>query len=445
MYIGFAAGNQDKSRTAARYQLAADSAMLNEDFASAKLYLERLIEQYPGNRETLFNIARAAEHTRDYPRMASAIRQLAPDDHPVHGPSHLWQATRLLSQKPVKPQDIRLAEKHLIHALALSESTPLAHDLLGQMYFQLGLWSQAIPHLDLSPDRSRRLMLAKAYSLAGQGEKGRSAAEQARDYFSREAAVHPQESKYRLEWAEACLFLEQFQDAVRVLRDTLATDDQPHVRRALARCYVTWADSLNEGNPKLRPRKFELLAAGVQIYPDEMALYDRLLKLLEAGGETSLSARQFLQANIVEGRAVGLSHLLLGAYAFTTCRTDEARLHMERAFDALPHADLVANNLAWLMIHSNPAQPERALSLIDPVVQRNPTIARFLDTRGHVLLKLRRPIEAVRDLEFAVAELKDNASTHEALATAYTELGLGELANMHLELSKKLNSTASTR
>ena len=138
-YIGIAAASLDRGQIVGKYQRAAKTAMVNQDFAAAMIYLERSIEQQPGNNEALFDLARAAEQTHDYPRMTSAMRKLAPEDRPVHGPSHLWQATRLLTHAAVSPEHLRLAETHLLHALELRESTPLAHDLLGQMYFQLGL------------------------------------------------------------------------------------------------------------------------------------------------------------------------------------------------------------------------------------------------------------------------------------------------------------------
>lgn len=441
-YIGIAAASLDRGQIVGKYQRAAKTAMVNQDFPAAMLYLERSIEQQPGNNEALFDLARAAEQTHDYPRMMSAMRKLAPENRPVHGPSHLWQATRLLTHAAVTPEQLRLAETHLLHALELRESTPLAHDLLGQMYFQLGLWAQAIPHLEASPDRSRRLMLAKAYSLSGNGEKGRSASEQARDYFAREAAANPQNFQLRVDWAEACMFLEQYPEAIRILSDALALHDKTAIRMALARTYVLWADSVGEATPNHRRRKFELLAAGMQAYPDELALYDRMLKLLESGQETAETARLFLQSNIVEGRAVGMSHLILGSNAFVTSKVDEAKLHLERAFELLPNADLVANNLAWLMIHADSPQADRAWALIQPVVERHPENARFLDTRGHVLLKLGRHKEAVHDLERALAVTGNNSSTHEALSSAYAELGLSDLARMHKAAAAKLAQMA---
>lgn len=442
-YFGIAIATQDEVKIIGEYQRGANAALAAKQYAAAKLYLERLLDQHPGDRESLFNLARAAENTHDYPRVASAMRILAPADHPVHGPSHLWQATRLLTQRKVSQQDQRLAETHLLHALTLRESVPMAHDLLGQMYFQLGLWSQAIPHLSASPDPSRRLMLAKAYALAGQGERGRSAGVQARDYFARESAAHPQDTQLRVNWAESCLFLEQYPEAVRILRDALALHDQVVIRQALARSYVIWSESISGVEPSGCKQKFDLLAMGVQAYPDEFSLYDRLLRLLQSGEETSEAVRQFLQTNIVEGRAVGLSHLILGSYAFVNDRTDEARLHMELAFEMLPNADLVANNLAWLMIHTDPPQPERALALIDPVIKRNPSMPRYLDTRGHVLVKLNRYREAVRDLEQAVASLQSNVSTHDALATVYAELGLKDLAELHRSSAARLSKQTS--
>src|SRR5262249_43935463 len=158
---------------------------------------------------------------------------------------------------------------------------------------------------------------------------------------------------------------------------------------------VAWSDTFPSSVPEQRQRKFDLLAMGVQVYPDELLLFDRMMKLTQTRDETTDAVCAFFQANIVEGRAVGLSHLLLGSFAHEQRDAAQAQFHLERAFEILPNADLVANNLAWLLAHAEPPELERALGLIDAVVQRNPGNPRFRDTRGQILLKLNRVREAL--------------------------------------------------
>jgi tetratricopeptide (TPR) repeat protein len=160
--------------------------------------------------------------------------------------------------------------------------------------------------------------------------------------------------------------------------------------------------------------------------------------LVEADPDEAEVVRRFLNTNLLEGRAIGLSHLILGSLDLDRGNQNDAILHLERAYESLPNAEIIANNLAWLLIHSTPPQAERALKIADLCVERFPTVERFRDTRGHALLKLKRYREAVRDLEAALHALRISPGTHRALAEAYKELGLSDLATQHLERAKKL-------
>src|SRR5262249_43417847 len=141
-------------------------------------------------------------------------------------------------------------------------------------------------------------------------------------------------------------------------------------------------------------------------------------------------------------------------------RTEQARVHFERAFDLEPSMLLAANNLAWLLAHEEPTErirvlgavlgsgaartqsyPEaanlqRALDMIENVVKQAPKQPSFRETRGQILVKLGRWKEAVSDLEFALPLLPNKRPIHLSLAKAYQELGLAELAQEHRKLAK---------
>lgn len=443
-YVAVAASFQDRGQTLQAYQRAAKSAMSTENYQSAKLYLERILTMQEGNNETLFDLARASQKTGDYPRMIAALATLAPDDRAVYAPAHLWQATRLLQQSSVTPDDLRRAEAHLLFAIRLRQDDVVARSVLGQMYFQQGLFAQAIPYLTAfaAADPNQKLLLGKAIAMTGDADRARRVGEEARDYAKRQSEAKPQDAELRKRWSDCCLFLEEYPQAAQLLSEFLKIQDKLELRQALAQVYVAWADSIKGDTPEAEQRRFDLLAAGVVAYPDEFSLYDRLSRIIERGSSLT-TVRDFLLSNIVQGRAVGLSHLLLGSIEFKSEHQNEAKLHLQRAMEALPNADLVANNLAWLLIQSEPKDPERALQLINLALEKNPDAPRYHDTRGHILVVLDRPREAIDDLERALVVLNKNAETHRALAKAYAAIGLADLAEKHQAFATKLSQSTT--
>ncbi len=432
-YALLAAGTVDRTQLVRKYQDAAQVALERENHRAAILYLERLLQLEAGGNDVVFDLARAAQKLHDYPRVASAMQLLAPEDRPVHAPSHLWQATTRLSRQPMSPEDIRVAEIHLRHALRLRPTDMQANQLMGELQFALGHAEAAIPYLTqaVATEPSRKLMLAKALVIVGHAERARRVAREAQEHYERQVVEHPDDQTHKLNLSESCLFLEEYERAAEILRQELAVRDDRTVRQALARVLVAWCDALAGTPPVDRARQLELLSAGLHAYPDEVLIFDRLLTLLRRRDETAEAAKEFLQQAIVDGRAVGLCHLVLGANAFEAGDVTQSTYHLERAFEALPNADIVANNLAWTLIQIDPPEARRALGLIEPVVARNPNGLRFLDTRGHVYLKLGRYRDAIRDLERALTIMRDNAATHVALAEAYGYLGMKDLAEKH--------------
>lgn len=377
--------------------------------------------------------------------MAATLRALAPTDRAIFAPAHLWQAIQALSTASPSKDDLEFAQTHLQHTLKLNPDDINAHRLLGEIHFSQGRWQEALPHLLKAIEHSPRhkLMVAKACGMLKDQPRMVRYAEEARQYFSEQSLVVPNDPKIRLEWAEAAMLLDRFDVSAKVLQEALKLKDEPAIQRALARVFTAWFDALERTKNPDRQFQFELIATGIVTYPDEPLLFDRLLKLLLSPDTVATGVRAFLNKNIVEGRAIGLSHLLLGAEAFESGQPEQAKTHLERAFDALPNADLIANNLAWLLAFAEPPQLDRALELIEPVVERNSTSARFRDTRGQILLKLDRPKEALADLEFALPALSENALLHNSLADCYDKLSIPDLATKHREAARKYDRSAA--
>ena len=146
----------------------------------------------------------------------------------------------------------------------------------------------------------------------------------------------------------------------------------------------------------------------------------------------------FLNENIVLGRAVGISHLILGTYLFEKNLPEKAGFHLNQAFSLLPQGPIVANNFAWYLTKSVPSNPEKALQIVEELLKTYPANLEFRDTRGHIFLSLGRWEEAVLDFESTMPDFRDRVSTHESLATAYEKLGSPDLASGHRKVAAAL-------
>ena len=148
-----------------------------------------------------------------------------------------------------------------------------------------------------------------------------------------------------------------------------------------------------------------------------------------------------LEALLAGGYATPFVHFVLGCRAWQAGETDSALFHLERAYELDEQLGLVANNLAWVLAHQQPPDLERALTIIDSVLERWPDVAQYRDTRGQILVKLERWEDALDDLERALPQMTRNRQLHEALAQVYGKLGQASLAQKHEQLAEDLESS----
>jgi tetratricopeptide (TPR) repeat protein len=426
---------------ALKYKAAGEAAMRSEDWDKASLCLERCVTLGVHDQESLFSLARAAEKRGDESQKFAVLSRLAPDDTPVYAPAHFWKATQLLSSgAAISQETASKAEKQLRFVLQLEPENPDAHSILGDLYFQAGIWRSAIEHLQQSRNTGfkYRLLLAKAHGALGKLEPARSYAENVLTDTRKILDQDPGNMEIRLQMGEAALLLEEYEEAVRILQEGLSLQDSPAYRQALALVLIHWADSLLEKSDQNAIAAFQLLAVAVEQNPNEFTLFDRILSLLRQQNDTSIQAEAFLKRNIVDGKAVGLSHLILGTHLLEQQEPDQAGLHLEQAFQVLPNAAIVANNLAWCLVKGETKDPERALVLIDQVIARDPDFAEYYDTRGHILLELKRWKEAAAALEKALSGIPPNSATHLGLSDAYRNLGMTEISDEHRRRAEQL-------
>ena len=211
----------------------------------------------------------------------------------------------------------------------------------------------------------------------------------------------------------------------------------------MARVYLMQAEKILEG-PGDEARKrivvFQLLAAAMGQNPDDRMVFNRMMEIVSLDDEAADDARKFLTANIVHGRALGISHLLLGTSLEKSGDQLQSGFHLEQALRLLPEAPVVANNLAWHLVHCEKPEPERAMALIAAVIAKFPDEPAYIDTRGHVFLKMGRWKEAVDDFQVSLTRFASEPSVHQGLAEAYQNLGMKDLAQQHAALATQLET-----
>jgi tetratricopeptide (TPR) repeat protein len=421
---------------AQQYLAAGVTASASNNLVAAKLYLERALELGVREPKALFDLVLVSEKLGDESRKRAILERLAPDDRAVFAPAHLWKAGQILGKGEVRKEDAANAEKQLRLVLTLEPENITAHSILGDLYFQLGLMPAAIEHLQMS-DRSStqyRLLLSKAYAQNNENDKAVAIANELREPAEKQSRGAPRNVQARLDWAEATLLAGEEAKAVEILNEGARLAEDPRYREARTMCLIQWSDRLLKESPDNKAVAFQLIAAGFENTPNEILLFDRALKLLKGTDSVVADVQAFLSENIATGRAVALSHLILGTYLLEGSDRDTAGIHLRQAFKLLPTGPVIANNLAWYLVQTEPADPVQALSIMDAVIKEAPPNAEFIDTRAHILMKLNRWNDAISDLEFSLQTLGDRKLTHIALAEAYDHIGLADLAKRHREI-----------
>ena len=440
IYFGMHAAATTTTELSLKYLQAGRSAGQQEDWQRSLLYLARAIELGLRDREAYFELAVAADHLKDESRKVAVLQKLAPDTQAVYAPAHLWKATQILSAPTVTKELGAEAEKHLKYVIQLDAGNVNAHSILGDLYFQAGLWRSAVEHLRFSGQRSfkYRLMLAKASAATGNVPAARTYAEAVYVAAKEVITTSPGDSAVRLEFGEAALLLERYAEAVKILEEGIALADMPQFRQSLALVLVHWSDAILEQSPDNRPQAFQLLANALEQNPNELILFEKILKLLRDQDETSTTAEAFLKSNIVQGRAVGISHLILGTSYFEKGEVTLAGTHLEQAFRLLPTGLIVANNFAWYLVKSETPDADQALRIIDAVIKEDAVRPEFHDTRGHVLVARKDWKSAIAEFEYALPRLPPSVDTHRGLSDAYLGIGLQDLADEHSRLAEQI-------
>ena len=430
---GFAVWCLLEDQITASYSAEAHRQFQAKNYEAARIGFERLTRLQPERPEACYGLAMTLDALGKSARAAAIMATLAPSDRWGYAPAHLWQAKRLLRGIDPTRQGLPAAEKHLQLVTRHDPDNHEAHGLLGELYFKIGRWAEAEPLLEKAArDRPELLFPLANLDLArGRRDEVRGRAERARLIFRNRVEASPDDREARGYWAAAALLLEDFAGAVAILGQGLARGDDSFYHQALAKVYATQSDALARDPKASLSDRLALLEKGLNQNPADPALLDGLVSIIRTNGVEAERGVAALQTLLANGQATELVHFALGIAAWERAQPGQARLHLEQAARMAPQMPLVANNLAWMLAHSQPPELPRALKLVDQAIAHWPNQPQCRGTRGYILVKLGRWKEALGDLEVALRAKPDDTDLHLALAETYDKLGEPDMASEH--------------
>lgn len=426
------------------YRMAADLALADEDYGRARIYYERILQISPGNRESRYLLASTLEQLGLEARAESMMHDLAPDSQNGYAMAHLWIAQQILEDANSE-EKIRDAKRHLMFAVESDSTLGEAHNLLARILVQHQEFAEAIPHLEFASRQQPALLmsLANVYQLIGKEDDAVKTAKQARTYFQAKTETTDSDFTSRTYWAQAEAYLGQFQKAERILLAGKSIEDRPELNDALVNLYLLHFDVLGlTSETAEHQHRLVLLQKILGIDPSNSIALQRLVGVGDGDSETAQAAQEMLNVILAGGTAPPVAHLAAGSAAYVNGDIEKAQLHLEIAYKRDPKLAVVANNLAWILIHHDLPNPDRALLLVDSALDLQPENPVFRDTRGRVYARLGRWKDAIADLEFALPTLNQDASLHRELSAAYFSIELDELGEKHLIAAENLEKPA---
>lgn len=402
----------------------------------------RALLQLRGEAQTeyRFRLARSL-HALGREREAGALfRTLAPLSRPVYAPAHLFLANLLLAEPHPSPLLRGAAEQQIKHVLALRPDDAEANELMGKMFAAKGQLEEAKRHfLKAAPQREEAVMLLAATLLAQGDQKGAlSYYDRARLRFRERLAQRTGEDlEATLGLSRALTALGDHKAAVAVVEPAWKLNPRPAYTTELARVCAAWALALAQDKTAYATNRLKVVEQGLQYAPTNVLLIGQLVELADAGGPAASTARTRLDQMLADADKAPIVNFCLGLAAERRGDVPGARKFYELACQRLPRWGHLLNNLAWSLAAAPEPDLPRAVEMIDRVVRAHPREPRYRDTRGHILLKVGRLREGVRELEAGLQGLPDSAKpdTFRALAQAYAALGMKDMGDSYARLA----------
>ncbi|MDB6005542.1 MAG: hypothetical protein JWR15_2529 [Prosthecobacter sp.] len=408
-------------------------------FVEARIAAMRLLQDGVQNSKAILIEAKAL---RGMGREIDALRllsRIAPIDRPGHAPAHVIQATIFLAQKT---SDVQAAQQHINNALLSDPSSQDALELAARFAAAQRNWKTALQYVDkMEVSRRPDLLLLKATALQYSGleeDAVKFAAKAESALRSMQESVTVTGNEVRFSIAASLSLQRKFAEAVQSVLSTIQGTPSKEERQVVGGIYLSWSMYVKSQPHADRMEALKLLEQGIQICPESQDLIMAFLRHCEENTGTDADRQHYVERILGNGGiSTSFLHYYMGVQDWKQGKRESAKSHFELASSLNPGFKAIGNNLAMAIasISTERADLEKALAIINELVQQEPENPFFLDTRGHVYAKMGQFKEAVRDFERSLPNARDKNSSHVKLADLYERLGMNDLASEHRSAS----------
>lgn len=184
----------------------------------------------------------------------------------------------------------------------------------------------------------------------------------------------------------------------------------------------------------------DLITRAIAISPADARVTEELVALCGIREMTDTAIEQQLNAALAAGISPGTVHFILGTREMSKDppNTAEAMVHFDLSQQHLPGMPGLLNNIADAMADQPEADMEQALAMVNQALKYLPDQPAVYDTRGKILLRLGRTLEAIADFERALPDRQNPDRVHEHLAKAWEQAGNSQKAAIHRAMVDEL-------
>jgi len=270
-----------------------------------------------------------------------------------------------------------------------------------------------------------------------------SRAEMERKRKAGEATLEDVKTAVQLEMLD-----EQIDNALELARYGFALDEKnPEARRIYSsvllakhravaeerRSALPGAKALGKAPPPIDLRYLELAC---QIDSANPIVGEELANQMAMGQSLTPELKQALEDSLLDGRATGVTHLILANRKLMDNQPQSALPELRLALLKMPDAPIVMNNLAYAILKYEPGNLPEAKRLIERALQipgSSPSRqASMFDTLAEIVQAEGDELGAIQFYEEAIKQDGSKLETRRKLAALYAKSGMQELADGQL-------------
>ncbi len=437
------------TETVRRYIETAQQLLKENQIEQAEFYMSRL-KSLDYQSDALLVTRAEIDTRRNRPDLSEdCYRQmLGNPDNSLDSLAHQQLALSELkaSSSPDSPQATS-AIHHLEQALLVNADDVVSHELLAQLFQARQDFESAIKHWEpvALQKPAVHLELARLYNKLDRQVMKAESATKAEKYYAEEIAKpappsgklneadseNIRRSNLFLNLIESLVLQDKLDDAAKLATDALDRSHSPELRRRLASIYLMKANSLPATDASWSKR-WELVALSRNYNPDAPESI-AILANIAANGPSKLRqmAVQEITPYLDRGQAPPSAYFQVGTAAAEEKQWDTATRLLRKSVEVDPQADAGWNNLAHTLLSQPQPDPIEAERCVNEALRLNSAPPRYHQTRGQIMIRLKKWSEAARELEIARHKLPPEPEIHLGLAEIYRELGDEDLATYH--------------